>query len=104
MAKPITCDGQDITAGVQVLYDLVLSSMDFGSGFLSVEDIVPVAELALTAGFDAEFPVEYLQDLAQHIAATYKPNAEEAHKALAWLQKHGLTPPADSERRADHGE
>jgi hypothetical protein len=42
----------DITEGVQALYDLVLGSMDWGSGFLSAEDAVPVAKLGRLCGFE----------------------------------------------------
>jgi hypothetical protein len=41
----------DITEGVQALYDLVLSSMDWGSGFLSFEDALPVAQIGRLMGF-----------------------------------------------------
>jgi hypothetical protein len=41
----------DVTEGVQVLYDRVIGSMDWGSGFLSVEDAVPIAEIAEVCGF-----------------------------------------------------
>jgi hypothetical protein len=42
----------DVTEGVQALYDLVLSSMDWGSGFWSYEDALPVAKIARLAGFE----------------------------------------------------
>ncbi len=42
----------DVTEGVQALYDLVISSMDWGSGFWSYEDALPVAQIARLAGFD----------------------------------------------------
>ena len=35
----------DITEGVQALYDLVISSMDWGSGFWTYEDALPVAQV-----------------------------------------------------------
>jgi hypothetical protein len=45
----------DITEGVKALYDLVLSSMDWGSGFWTAEDAAPVAVVARACGFgDAE--------------------------------------------------
>jgi hypothetical protein len=49
-----TPDGSrtDVTEAVQVAYDLVLSSMDFGSGFLTIEDLIPLDDLAQTCGFD----------------------------------------------------
>lgn len=43
---------EDITEGVQVLYDLVIQSMDWGSGFLTVEDVQPVVALARACGFE----------------------------------------------------
>jgi hypothetical protein len=53
----------DITEGMQALYDLVLNSMDWGSGFLTAEDARPVALLARTLGFEqAEEAERYLRD------------------------------------------
>ena len=49
----------DVTEGVQTLYDLLCSSMDLGSGFLSREDIEPVYRLAAKAGFDTKALDEY---------------------------------------------
>jgi hypothetical protein len=43
---------EDVTEGVQALYDLVIGSMDWGSGFWSYEDALPVANIAQLAGFD----------------------------------------------------
>ena len=48
----------DITEGVQALYDLVISSMDWGSGFWSFEDAVPVAIVARAMGFPKVAEVE----------------------------------------------
>ena len=42
----------DVTEGVQTLYDLVTSSMNWGSGFWSYEDALPVAAIARLSGFD----------------------------------------------------
>ena len=42
----------DVTEGVQALYDIVVQSMDWGSGFLTVEDALPVVEIAKVCGFD----------------------------------------------------
>lgn len=61
----------DITEGVQALYDLVTSSMDWGSGFLTVEDALPVVHVARTCGFEgiaeAERYVEFQR--AQEVRA-----------------------------------
>ena len=42
----------DVTTGVQALYDLVINSMDWGSGFLSLEDVIPISEIARICGFE----------------------------------------------------
>jgi hypothetical protein len=53
----------DITEGVQALYDLVIGSMDWGSGFLTAEDARPVALLARACGFEnAEAAERYLRE------------------------------------------
>jgi hypothetical protein len=41
----------DVTEGVQALYDLCISSMDFRSGFWSSEDAIPVGTMARLCGF-----------------------------------------------------
>ncbi|MBC7680450.1 MAG: hypothetical protein H7233_15905 [Pseudorhodobacter sp.] len=41
----------DVTEGVKVLYDHTVTSMDWGSGFLEVEDAAEVITVALTCGF-----------------------------------------------------
>lgn len=55
----------DITEGVQALYDLLLHSMDWGSGFLTADDAVPVYRLAKLCGFqgldEAEKYIRYLR-------------------------------------------
>jgi hypothetical protein len=48
----ITPKPVDITEGVQVLYDHVIHSMDWGSGFLTVEDAKPIVTLAKLCGFE----------------------------------------------------
>jgi len=48
----------DITEGVQALYDLVISSMDFRSGFWTVEDAVPVAVIARLLKFKQAEEIE----------------------------------------------
>lgn len=50
----------DVTEGVQALYDLLMSSMDIGSGFLSEDELVPVFQAAIAAGFDTSGLEDYL--------------------------------------------
>jgi hypothetical protein len=64
-----TPDGEtrDVTEGVQVLYDLVIQSMDWGSRFLSVEDVEPILAIARFCGFkDFEEAERYVD--AQRVA------------------------------------
>lgn len=41
----------DVTEAVRTMYDLLHSSMDWGSGFLSLEDVIDITRLAETCGF-----------------------------------------------------
>lgn len=41
----------DVTTEVRLVYDLLNESMDYGSGFLSIEDVTEITRLALAAGF-----------------------------------------------------
>jgi len=56
----------DITEGVQAMYDLVIQSQDFGSGFWSYEDALPVAEVARVCGFEKSAEVERYVRQALH--------------------------------------
>ena len=42
---------ENVSEGVQALYDLVISSMNWGSGFWSWEDALPVAKIGRLAEF-----------------------------------------------------
>jgi len=42
---------KDITEGVQICYDLLRQSLDWGSGFLDTEEVDAVVRLANDAGF-----------------------------------------------------
>lgn len=66
----------DITEGVKALYDLAVESMDYGSGFWTVEDAVPVAELARTCGFNK------VEELERYVEGKRREeNAEAARRA-----------------------
>jgi hypothetical protein len=51
MTKRIEAEGTDITEGVQILYDIAHSSMDWGSGFLDNEEVEAVVRLAVFMGW-----------------------------------------------------
>lgn len=42
----------DVTTAVQITYDALHASMDFGSGFLDTEELGAMVVLAESAGFD----------------------------------------------------
>ncbi len=42
---------EDITEGVQAMYDLVINSLDWGSGLLTVEEALPIVHVAQSCGF-----------------------------------------------------
>lgn len=56
----------DITAAVQVLYDLVIDSQNYGSGFWSIEDLQPVADLAILCDFNRAGEVQKYIDDQRH--------------------------------------
>jgi hypothetical protein len=41
----------DVTDGVKALYDLLGDSMDWGSGFISQEELLPIRALEIAAGW-----------------------------------------------------
>ena len=43
----------DVTQGVKLVYDLLNQSMDYGSGFLSIEDVVEITRLGAACGFES---------------------------------------------------
>jgi hypothetical protein len=56
----------DITEGVQALYDLVIGSMNWGSGFLSVEEALPVARVARVCRFERSEEAERYVRAQEH--------------------------------------
>jgi hypothetical protein len=83
-------DGSEanVTEAVQALYDIVIGSMDWGSGFLTVEDALPIAELAERCGFkEAEEAHRYLyrqrrEELYQVLRGRGDPDAWETSRRL----------------------
>lgn len=67
----------NITEGVQALYHLVIGSMDWGSGFLTTEDALPVARVARVCGFERADEARALRPDAgaQPAAGRVHPNA-----------------------------
>lgn len=66
----------DITEGVQALYDLVISSMDWGSGFWSAEDALPVAKVGHLLGF------AQIEEVDRYVAARKHEEESQAWQAL----------------------
>lgn len=52
----------DVTFAVQVIYDALLASMDYSSGFLDAEELTALHELGTAAGFkEVEEVYEHIQ-------------------------------------------
>jgi hypothetical protein len=62
----------DVTEGVQALYDHCVASMDWGSGFLSVEEATGIILIAQKCGF-------LVPDTAAKAFASYIENDNSAH-------------------------
>jgi hypothetical protein len=88
MTTRITTEhGVDVTEGVQAAYDLVLSSMDWGSGFLSIEDIEPLLRLALASGYDTEPIAAYIADSTSRPEDWWYIGAEDRkQRRQEWLE------------------
>jgi hypothetical protein len=83
----------DITEGVQALYDTVIQSLDWGSGFLTIEDALPIARVAEVCGFEqAEEAQRYLQyrrfeELREKLISEgmkYRDASDIAKRAFPW--------------------
>jgi len=92
-------DAVDITEGVAAMYDLLLSTMDWGSGFFTAEDAVPIAEVARAMGLPKVEEVDRYIELAR--ATPNFPNpprpypSEEERALLARLHDMDLPDPPD---------
>lgn len=80
---------EDITEGVQTLYDLLIGSMDWGSGFLTIEDVMPVARIAHFCGFKGHEEVDRYIASEQLEADVQKAYAEAC--AAKGVNIYGLT-------------
>ena len=59
MTAKITCDGIDITEHVAAMFDALVQSLDWGSGFLDADEIESILIVAELCGFDIPaLPVE----------------------------------------------
>lgn len=76
----------EVTEGVQALYDLVIGSMDFRSGFWSYEDALPAAKIAELAGFEQRDEIERYVREALH----EKESAEWQRKQTLPLNYAGI--------------
>lgn len=57
----------DVTEGVKTLYDLVINSLDWGSGFLTSEDATPLAQIGHLCGFERVDEVDRYVAKAQRV-------------------------------------
>lgn len=52
-ARAVDGSEVEVTDGVKVIYDSVISSMDWGSGFLSTAEVLEILRCARACGFDS---------------------------------------------------
>lgn len=82
----------DITEGVRALYDLVLGSMNWGSGFWTVEDATPVSVIAHAMGFaDAEKVDAYIADRTHEAEAEEWPDRPPRYSSSTTPHEHVLS-------------
>lgn len=80
----------DVTVEVQTVYDLATSSLDMGSGFWSIEDTVPVANLELVCGFEnnaQEYVAERIRK--DNERALHNANLAARRREQPWLLEDG---------------
>ena len=75
----------DVTDAVQVLYDLVINSQNFGSGFWTIEDLQPVAALAKLCEFDRSGEVQEYIDRERHYQEVMAWQREQTPSAISAL-------------------
>lgn len=81
----------DVTEAVQVTYDCLLASMDFSSGFLGVEELTALADLAKAAGFGD------IEDVYREIKRA-EAEAERQQQLTALRKRETLVPGKDVAR------
>lgn len=95
--------GADITEAVQVLYDMATSSMDWGSGMLSNEEVETVIKLAILLGFQMpsldyynNAPMaEVARRYPEHYVVSEEPDpyngrySGQAHRTLTHIRRVG---------------
>ena len=84
----------DVTEAVQIMYDTVGASLDFGSGFLDADEVLQMERLGRLAGFKPlEYPGEKCKgcghDRDQHRAFDREPHCWEGSR---WDGNDRLTP------------
>lgn len=68
----------DITDGVQVIYDQLVGSMDWGSGFLSTEEVATIRAVAAVCGFE-QIPYQHDRCVeCSHDRGDHRPHYEES--------------------------
>lgn len=81
----------DITEGVRVMYDAVLGSLDWQSGFLDLEELEALGQVADACGFGQ------IEEVYQRIQA--EKASQEAHaRHVAELSARGAKPLTEEER------
>jgi hypothetical protein len=79
----------DITYEVSTVYELLLHSMDYGSGFLSIEDVTTMTRLSVAAGY--EIPAQAEGQMSAYLRM-YAPFCPTCKKAVQRWNNQEITP------------
>jgi hypothetical protein len=89
----------DVTTAVQITYDALHASMDYGSGFLDTEELAAMCILAQEAGFE-----EWQDVVATHWHAWKMKDWHTADREARWRRQQGgkvdLPPYPDYDKHA----
>lgn len=67
----------DVTEGVQSLYDMYMSTMDIGSGFICMEEALAIHALATACGF------KNIEEIDKYVA-----EIRQQHREREWRNRH----------------
>lgn len=70
----------DVTSEVGLVYRLLNESMDYGSGFLSIEDVTEITRLALACGFASN------EEADQQLRAYVRTLTSSCPRCRAWVK------------------
>lgn len=90
MSEPIMCRGVDISAHVASMFDALVGSMDWGSGFLDSDQIDAIMTIGALAGWDLSKAQPH--DKVFHEKCPMPPTAAKDREATQRWYEHEWKP------------